>query len=326
MRKNSLIAAVFGSLALFAIAFSLGQLFPKKTQVTCGDEYSFINRDVVCGSPDVIVKTGYTATQDEVNSYIESRKFEGKLTEASVYFRDLVHGPTFGINELSEFAPASLLKLPLALVYLASAEAQPQLLTTKLRWVGISSLGEQRIRPRVTAESDHEYTIEELLKMMIMYSDNASYETLEQFLSDSPHRSNLRLQIFQEIGLINPKDRIEETITVRGYASLFRILYNISYLNTELSEKLLRWLAESDFDTGIKAGVPKEVVVANKFGERDIPGSDIKQLHDCGIVYYPGNPYLLCIMTKGNDWGELEGAISMISRMVYEEVDSRRIQ
>lgn len=291
----------------------------------CRDQYEFVNMDVVCGSPDVIRKTGYQETQDLISSYIDAEKATGHLTEASVYFRDLVHGPTFGINELNDFAPASLLKLPLAFVFLASAEAQPELLTTKLSYVGTTSVPEQRVQPLESAEPYKEYEIQELLRMMIVYSDNASYEALEAFLSGSNHRSNLRREIFQEIGLINPQDRIEETITTRGYASLFRILYNVSFLEPALSERLLGWLAESTYDAGIEAGVPASVRVAHKFGERIMTDSHVKQLHDCGIVYYTDNPYLLCIMTKGSDWTSLEKTIATVSSMVYEEVHSRRI-
>jgi len=291
----------------------------------CESSYSFINPDVVCGRPDTIRKTGYMQTQLIIQRYVNERKADGSIVDASVYFRDLVHGPTFGVNELAEFAPASLLKLPLAIVYLNSAESQPESLNVTLQYVGTTTLPEQQFKPRVSAEKDRSYMVKELLEMMIRYSDNASYQTLDAFLSESEHRSNLRLNVFQEIGLINPDNRIEETITVRGYASLFRILYNVSYLNVEYSELLLTWLAGSEYAAGVRAGLPPEIPFAGKFGERIILGTNEKQLHECGIVYYPGNPYLICVMTKGNTWDELNETIREISRIVYDEVNSRRI-
>lgn len=291
----------------------------------CRNAYSFINTDVVCGRSDAIAKTGYVETQSYVARYIELRKEEGSLTEASVYFRDLIHGPTFGVNELADFAPASLLKLPLAIVYLSSAEAQPEVLKQELQYVGTAPSIEQRIKPRESMELNRPYTIKALLEMMIRYSDNASYLTLDGFLSESEHRADLRLNVFQEIGLINPDNRVEETITVRGYASLFRVLFNVSYLDVRNSELLLEWLSKSEYAGGIRAGLPQGITFAGKFGERTIDGTADKQLHDCGVIYFPGNPYLLCIMTKGNDWAELEETIAEISRQVYEEVDSRRL-
>ncbi len=91
-------------------------------------------------------------------------------------------------------------------------------------------------------------------------------------------------------------------------------------------------MAENGCGEGVivVAGVPSTVDVAHKFGERttlasDTESTETKQLHDCGIVYFPENPYLLCVMTRGTDFKVLEGIISDISRMVYEEVDSRRL-
>jgi hypothetical protein len=69
-----------------------------------------------------------------------------------------------------------------------------------------------------------------------------------------------------------------------------------------------------------KANIP----VAHKFGERTGFAGGVKQLHDCGIVYYPKNPYLLCIMTRGTDFTKLESTIAAVSKMVYQEFDSRK--
>jgi hypothetical protein len=50
-----------------------------------------------------------------------------------------------------------------------------------------------------------------------------------------------------------------------------------------------------------------------------------KQLLDCGIIYYPNNPYILCVMTEGTEWGKMEEVISNVSKMVYEEVKAREL-
>ena len=115
---------------------------------------------------------------------------------------------------------------------------------------------------------------------------------------------------------------------VRMYASFFRVLFIASYLNKEMSQKALAYLMRSDFNEGIVAGVPPSVLVAHKFGER-VSGARLedRQLHDCGIVYYPNSPYLLCIMSRGSDFTTLDDIIKDLSLLVYKEVDRRhRVQ
>jgi hypothetical protein len=68
--------------------------------------------------------------------------------------------------------------------------------------------------------------------------------------------------------------------------------------------------------------LPKSLAVAHKFGERELPNG-IKQLHDCGIVYLPKHPYLLCIMTRGTDYDRLSTVISTISKKIYEDLMTR---
>jgi beta-lactamase class A len=109
-----------------------------------------------------------------------------------------------------------------------------------------------------------------------------------------------------------------------NYAIFFRVLFNASYLDKEYSEKAMELLAQSDFNDGLVAGLPRGVIVAHKFGERgNLPGSSDYQLHDCGIVYYPNHPYLLCVMSRGNDIQHLENSIAQVSRFVYDEIDNQ---
>ena len=108
-------------------------------------------------------------------------------------------------------------------------------------------------------------------------------------------------KVFTDLGITIPGVRgTEDYMSVSDYASFFRILYNASYLTKDDSQKALDLLTKVDFADGIRAGVPKGVPVANKFGERSVNG--LQQLHDCGIVYYNNHPYLLCIMSRGSDF------------------------
>jgi len=113
-------------------------------------------------------------------------------------------------------------------------------------------------------------------------------------------------------------------MTPVGYGHIFRVLYNASYLNRRLSERALEYFAKSDFHDGLEAGVPPGTTIAHKFGIYSIPGrTQTAQLHDCGVVYYPGRPYFLCVMTEGRDADTLAAVIRQISREVFLAVDAQ---
>jgi beta-lactamase class A len=112
-------------------------------------------------------------------------------------------------------------------------------------------------------------------------------------------------------------------MTVHGYSGLFRILYNASYLNRDMSEKALKLLSLQDFPQGIVAGVPKGVVVSSKYGETaEGPSEKFKQLHEFGIVYHPKHRYIIGVMTRGNDFSLMAQVIQGVSKIVYNEVDA----
>jgi hypothetical protein len=115
---------------------------------------------------------------------------------------------------------------------------------------------------------------------------------------------------------------------VKEYASFFRVLYNASYLSDINSSYLLNILTNSVMNAGIRSPLPRDVLVANKFWERRIPNPDwityTSQFHDCGIVYYEPYPYIICVMTKGDDnIKRLEGIVSDTSKIVFEEIKKR---
>jgi beta-lactamase class A len=292
----------------------------------CNVDYIFISDSAGCSSPQVLEKRLYIDFVHDLENYIVEQKRLDNADHVSVYFRDLESGPTFGIYEKENFAPASLLKLPLLISYLSLAENDEGLLDKKILYEGKPDILEQTSTISSKLSEGKEYTIRELLEKMIEESDNLAYLLLFNAIAGLTLDGDQLEQTMIDMGLVSPRRPTEDTITVKSYASLFRQLYNASYLSPKMSEYALEILSKSTYNTGIAGGVPNKVNVANKFGERSGFDSSLDQLHDCGIIYYPNNPYLLCIMTRGSNYEKLESIISEISKKVYEEVDSRKIQ
>jgi beta-lactamase class A len=105
----------------------------------------------------------------------------------------------------------------------------------------------------------------------------------------------------------------------KSFSSVFRTLYNSSFFEWSLSEQVLNLLSQTTFTQGLVAGVPDGTVVSHKYGE------NTDELHDCGIVYHPGRPYLLCVMTRGSNVHSLEMTIAHISKMAWDFVDSSKL-
>ena len=134
-------------------------------------------------------------------------------------------------------------------------------------------------------------------------------------------------QLYTDLQISPPNDAVsDDFMTVKTYASFFRILYNASYLSPAMSEKALSLLSQITFDKGIVAGVPNNIPVAHKFGERIYTDNQEHQLHDCGIVYHLTDPYLLCVMTRGTDFNVLTSVIKDLSKQVWDEMSVRVIE
>jgi hypothetical protein len=127
--------------------------------------------------------------------------------------------------------------------------------------------------------------------------------------------------IYTDLGLATPPEirGNGDVLNTHEYATFYRVLYNASYLNKDDSNKILELLSQTDFKYGISSGVPENIPISHKFGEHS--DANYKQLHDCGIIYYPKNPYILCVMTRGSNFDDLKDVIRTISKSVYEHVD-----
>jgi beta-lactamase class A len=203
------------------------------------------------------------------------------------------------------------------LAYYKKSEKSPELLQKKVRYEAKDPLLHQNITPTNSIEKGKDYTIDDLIERMMIYSDNGALTLLEDNIEPA-----LIDRITLDLGVETATEATpEDFMSVKGYSGLFRILYNASYLEKNLSEKALEILSRTEFTKGIVSGVPKSIKVSHKFGEREL-SDQVKQLHDCGIVYHPKKPYLVCIMTRGDDFSKLSSTIGDISKMIYTSVSS----
>lgn len=240
-------------------------------------------------------------------------------TNVSIYYRDLMNGPSFEINGKATYSPASLLKVPLLMAYYKYAEEDPGIFGKELAVDNISNVFNQELKSAESVIAGQKYTISQLIELMIRHSDNEATRILFEYMNPEQLR-----EVFNDLGIQMPDIYdSNNSMVIKDYASFFRILYNASYLNSDMSEQALNLLSRVEYKNGLVAGTPKEITVSHKFGEREVKTEDgkmIRQLHDCGIVYEPSRPYLICVMTRGNDFKTLEGIITQVSGIIYKQV------
>ena len=242
------------------------------------------------------------------------------LSRYSVYFRDQNNGFWVGINEDDTYNPASMLKVALAIAVYKQAEKDPSFLTESRVYTPVLAAINQDLSFALPTELQvgKAYKIEDLVNKMIVDSDNGAKDILGNTVDPK-----IMSDVYNYLSIAVPKDGQDYTISAKKYTSFFRTLYNAAYLNQDYSNRLLDMLGRSNFSDGLVAGVPSNVPVAHKYGEYVATGDNTinaVQLHDCGIIYSPNNPYVLCVMTQGKDKSDLADVIAAVSKTVYQEV------
>lgn len=304
--------------ALIGIRFSSddGESF----SIFCEEDHlTLLNPSLRCRPAEP--KQEYVSFKQQLESMIRDWQKKGGVQSVAVYFRDLEDGPWFGIGEDELFSPASTMKVPVLIAYYKMAEGNPGILERQIE-IGNSGPSRDEDNQEGSLQVGGTYTVDELLRRMIVYSDNSPLHVLFAYLKQFSPTDDIFAETLAEMGMAKSEGSVDDYMTVKRYASVYRVLYNASYLSKEQSQRALDLLSRSASPQGIREGVPPDVPIAHKFGLR-VPSDAAIQLHDCGIIYEPANHFVLCIMTKGKDVPTLSKVISDIARMVYEEVMRR---
>jgi beta-lactamase class A len=291
-------------------------------------DYKFVNPIILAQTPENTSDPVLQSLKSSITQYIAAAKSKNTVTDASVYFRRMNTDSWVGVNADDTYAPASMLKTVSLVAFLRAEQQNPALAsdTATIDTQGINTdTNQDYYPPQQTVQLGGTYATQELLSRMIIDSDNNA-----AFAIDEITGKDLLGQTYKDLTIPDPNKTVAiDFISPKIMSRVFRSLYNGAYLSAPVSEEALDLLSKTTFTQGLVAGVPVGTTVAHKFGERTIGITDannpaasetIKELHDCGIVYYPNDPYLLCVMTKGNDFPTLQKVISDISAMTWNSM------
>ncbi len=237
---------------------------------------------------------------------------EGKV---GVYFEYLPTGVSIGVNDKVEFRLASLSKVPLAMSVLKKVEKG------ELKMTDIIVLKKENLDSNFGTlwlkGEGAKLSIKELIEICLQESDNTAYETLFGLLSNQDV-----VDVYENLNVdVIDTDTPHPLVSLESYSSIFRSLYLSSYLRKENSNYLLDILTKTDFKDKIPAGVSSSVKVSHKIGVYEVDSlknnGRESMYTDCGIVYLPQRPYILCVLSITNE-ADAQYNIGIISKMIYD--------
>lgn len=259
----------------------------------------------------------------KLKNFASEQYKKGKADKISVYYRNFNTAEWAGYNQNDEFQPGSLLKVLIMIGYYREAELNPEVLNKSLIYTKeISNQAESVPYSLPTIlEVGNKYPVPYLLDEMISKSDNGA----EMLLINNLNRKILN-ETYTNLSIPNP-DSVTDVYTISPiqYVGFLRILYNSTYLSSKYSEEALKIMSNATFKDGIVAGVPTNIKVAQKYGERVSITNNINKIefHNCGVVYYSPDPYSLCIMTQGKNEDSLKNIIRDISALIFSYQNSK---
>lgn len=283
------------------------------SEVRENSQYEFINPLLECN-----INFNYynpNNVSQKIEKYITEQIEWKNIADIGYYVRLLKNGATFGYNQDAEFVPASLIKVPLWIAVLKNISMYDLDEEVMLDFENFES--QQRNFWQDKLKNNSTYTLRDMISQMLINSDNiAATGFLSYIWIDKIYN------VYNHFWLKNLDFEQDDSVKIspKNYASFFRVLYNASYLSREESEYMLGLLAQSNFKIWLRWLLPDAVKIANKFWERHILDTWEKQIHDCGIVFLEKQPYVICIMTKWNDFDKQIKIIQNISKIVYDEI------
>lgn len=277
-KKKYVIIVVISLWVILGLIFFLDK-FLKQRNITSWFKY---RKDIILRLEDEILKDIYQFNQ-----------------KCGILIKDLRTGYEIAFNQDMVFPSASLVKIPImACVYCAYREGKLDLKDKLILKDSDKTAGSGILKYMPGGRT---FEIEELLHLMIAYSDNTATNMLIDLLGFDYLNScfkNLGLRhtnVSRKILDNKSRDRgFENFTTAQDISYILEIIYRGEFLNKDISKKCLEFLKQQKVRDRIPALLPIDVVVAHKTGlEKGI-------CHDAGVIFTKEGDFLICILTAHN--------------------------
>jgi beta-lactamase class A len=229
------------------------------------------------------------------------------------YFEYLPTGTSIGVNEKLDFTAASLIKVPTVMAYYRQMEKRGfsidgQSVKLEQQYIdkGSGTLWKRGVGAIVT--------LNEAVRLALVESDNTATFVIASVLDQTSFD-----EVYEGLDINFVKIGANINISPKSYTSVLKALYFSAILSKDHSQEILSMLTKTSFSDKLVAGIPQGITVAHKIGI--VSNQDV--FHDCGIVYVPSRPYILCMFSQAPEDVTRE-RMRNISRMVYEYVVSAK--
>lgn len=306
--KKIVLTLIAGSVCLNLI---LG-IFLYRNPPARSNEYEPSNAAFAFLSPRIFVNNPNDIILNFVPLRESLRDYTKTLSGFGVYFEYLPSGVSIGINEKQSYVLASLLKTPMVMAAYEEIE--------KGNWKkdDVFTVEQANLDPffgdLYKKGAGTKLTVEDAIRLTLVDSDNTAKNVIFTHLPDKAVDD-----VFDFLDIPKETDGLLPIVTPKNYSSIIRSLYLSSFLEKANSNEILDLLTQSSFNDKLTAKLPKELKVAHKIGvyEKDNPDKSI--FTDCGIVYVPKRPYILCLMERDTEKNAQEH-MSTVSKIVYDYV------
>lgn len=271
-------------------------------------QYSLLSADVLGDNPNDIL-INFVPLRKKLQE-----RFQGLGdVKQSFYFEYLPDGTSIRVGADQQLTAASLIKVPLVMNLYRAAELNKINLDEKVT-VGASEL-DNAYGDLYKRGAGFTMTLREAAQHALRESDNTAtrviYNHVKNLLSYD-EQSLARLDIDQNM------EQGQAVITARSYSSVLKGLHFSAYLNRDNSQEILRYLSQSEATNRLTKHLPDTIPVAHKIGVYNQNWAE----SDCGIVYVPKRPYVICAMVELPE-DKADNFIADISKDVYDFVSSQ---
>jgi len=313
IKKVAILEGVFIAILLILLASSI---YEKNTKNNSVSEKSLLSPRITSGilKPQSLLIFNFKNLEEDIRSYMSINNLN-----SSLYVLNIRDGASFGIRENRRYGAASLNKLPVAIIIIKKVEMGELSLDTLLP---ITDEDRNPGSGTLYANPVKELTVRELLKYMLVESDNTAFSILAKQTSiEDGEKITEYLNYYQNnISYIESPKSLE--ITPKTTSNLFLSLYLSTILKPEDSEMMLRYLTNTSFNIKKYAKLPDDVIVAQKYGSFYYENK--KDFYSCGIMYIDDSRIFYCIMTTDLEKEKAEQVVGEIVNKIYTYVIDNR--